>query len=165
MTENYILSVTPYTSSWPWPWQWSRNFVPFRTKKRTSKALWHEWPISLLRKFSPLRFSAIYCTYPLIFGFFVFSFHFSSQHYTNNQTKKKKSNYVLFFFSSLYIRYNNNNNTIASILKSSILSLSLSLTHTQNTEMLLSQLQSSQAWILPPRVPRLGRVSTSNSMR
>ena len=102
----------------------------------------------------------------LIFGFFVFSFHFSSQHYTNNQTKKKKKpNYVLFFFSSLYIRYNNNNNTIASILKSSILSLSLSLSHTKNTEMLLSQLQSSQAWILPPRVPRLGRVSTSNPMR
>uniref|UniRef100_A0A7N2LVN3 Uncharacterized protein n=1 Tax=Quercus lobata TaxID=97700 RepID=A0A7N2LVN3_QUELO len=31
--------------------------------------------------------------------------------------------------------------------------------------MLLSQLQSSQAWILPPRVPRLGRVSTPNSKR
>ncbi|KAF3973604.1 hypothetical protein ACB098_02G075000 [Castanea mollissima] len=31
--------------------------------------------------------------------------------------------------------------------------------------MLLSQLQSSQAWILPPRVPRLGRVSSSNSKR
>nr|XP_023884448.1 putative ion channel POLLUX-like 2 [Quercus suber]POF22598.1 putative ion channel pollux-like 2 [Quercus suber] len=31
--------------------------------------------------------------------------------------------------------------------------------------MLLTQLQSSQAWILPPRVPRLGRVSTSSSKR
>ena len=62
----------------------------------------------------------------LIFGFFVFSFHYSNQHYSTNQTlKKKKKITFLFLFSSHYIRYNNNNNnTIASILKSSILSLS-----------------------------------------
>lgn len=56
------------------------------------------------------------------FGLFI-SFLQPTLLYQPNIKKKKIT--FLFLFSSLYIRYNNNNNnTIASILKSSILSLS-----------------------------------------
>ena len=98
--------------------------------------------------------------YPFVHFFLPFSFIFW---FSPTDQKSNRTSHVLVYSLSLSLSlYIYSVTTKLNLCCFLSLSLSLSHTHTLTlTEMLLSQLQSSQAWSLPPRVPRLSLASSS----